>query len=795
MNAAPRAAFRVIASIGLSLSIAGTAGAQAEVTNGTFSTRIARTHVEMLAREIGSRPIGSSANAQARAYLLAQLTGLGFEVRVQVTDAQRPELGRTARVANIIATRASRRPQLIALVSHYDSAPNSPGAADNALGVSVSLEAARVLLLQPLDHGLAVIVTDGEEVGLMGAAGLLEDPIVDRLGAYLNFEAIGSSGPSLLFEAGPGNAWLLGPWTRAPNPRGSSVALEIYKRLPNDTDFSMLSRTRVPGLNFASIRDSYAYHSPRDTTRRLTDATIEQTGRNTVAIVRDLDSLDLGQRTNESATYFDLAGWRGLAYPTSLQRVLTGVGIVLALLAMVRLAVAAARSNGISRLALTGVWMAIESAAALAGAAMAPWLLRVASDTYHPWHAHPDRLFLFAAATGLFVAWIVWRLERRAPRMLHGSRHPAAVWAVTLPVWSVAAAAVEQYAPAGSYLVSLPLLVAGALLLVLPVGRVWVVRAASLSILAVVGLLWITTLTDLMQFVTPVLSRLPIIAPGFVYPALLAAGALMLMPPVIGVLTTGGRDLIHPAFGHTVASLVLVASAAWAALAPAYTVERPQRRYARFVQEAGTPGAVWEVGSTEAALDLGPGSEHLGWEVADGEPPGVLVPPLRVPFLFRAIVPASAQVPASVTARMTGDASGMELAVDVRPYRAGLTVALNLPAAATPVESSLPGVMHEPGAWVATYIGLPLDGYQLRARFTGEQASAVREGSVTVRTSGLPGGVGWQRLPRWLPRDRVVWNAHSLHTFPLTELLGADGAPSSDESAANGVTEEVSDGQ
>ena len=749
--------------------------AQPGIDAEVFSTSIAQAHVEVLAREIGSRPIGSPGNARARAYLVTQLAGLGYEVRLQTTDAQRPELGRTARVTNIIATRTSRLPGLIALVSHYDSAPNSPGAADDALGVAVSLEAARALLSPPLDHGLAIIVTDGEEVGLMGATALLQDPILDRVETYLNFEAIGSSGPSLLFEAGPGNAWLLGPWTRAPNPRGSSVALEIYKRLPNDTDFSILKRSRIPGLNFAAIQDSYAYHSPRDTTRRLSDATLRSTGRNAVAMVRDLDAMDLSQRTNESATYFDLAGWRGAAYPTSLQRVLTGVGIILALLALLRLAIAAARTDGMARLMLTGCWMAIEGVAALAGAATAPWAIRVVTGTYHPWHAHPDRLFLFVAAAGLFAAWIVWRLERHVPHRLHGSRHPAAVWVATLPVWIAAAAATEQYAPAASYLVSLPLLVAGFLLLLVPAGRVWMVRAASVAILAVSGLLWISPLADLMQFVTPVLSRLPIIAPGFVFPALLAGGALILGPPVIAMLTTSGRDLIHPAFGHAVASLLLVGSASWAALAPAYTVERPQRRYARFVQEAGVPGAVWEVGSTEAALDLGPGAERLGWEVADGPPPtGILVPPLRFPFLFRAVVPASAQPPGSVVARLQGDGSGLDLQIEIHPFRTGLTVGLSLPAAAAPIDSSIPGVAREPDAWTATYIATPLDGLRLRARFAPGQASAVRAGTVTLRTREMPGGVGWQRLPRWLPRDRVVWQSHSLYSFPIAGLVGSD---------------------
>ena len=40
---------------------------------GVFSEQNARAHVSMLAGTIGSRPVGSEANARARAYVIDQL--------------------------------------------------------------------------------------------------------------------------------------------------------------------------------------------------------------------------------------------------------------------------------------------------------------------------------------------------------------------------------------------------------------------------------------------------------------------------------------------------------------------------------------------------------------------------------------------------------------------------------------------------------------------------------------------------------------------------------------------------
>ena len=210
--------------LGLLLLVLVTAGCSRPP--GLFSEPNARAHIGMLAGTIGSRPIGTPANARARAYIVDQLRLFGFEVRVQEADARRAPIGLTARVSNIIAVRPGRRPEAIGIVSHYDSVPAGPGAADDALGVGVSLEAARVLAARPdRNWTIMILVTDGEEAGLMGAAALITDrEVTSRLQAYVNVEAIGSAGAPMLFETGPGNGWLIGPWARrAPSPRGGVV--------------------------------------------------------------------------------------------------------------------------------------------------------------------------------------------------------------------------------------------------------------------------------------------------------------------------------------------------------------------------------------------------------------------------------------------------------------------------------------------------------------------------------------------------------------------------------------------
>ena len=226
-----------------------------------FSLERAGKHVRMLATAFGSRPAGSEANVRAREYVATQLRQAGFEVRLQEAIAG-SAAGYSTPVVNIVAVRPGRQGEAVALVSHYDSPPESRGAADDGLGVAVCLEAARVLAARSDPrYTLVVAVTDGEELGLKGARALRESQEFSRVRAFLNFEAVGTNGPARLFQAGPGNLWLAGVWAAAaPFPSGSSLFTEVYRRLPNDTDFTELVRSGPPGLNFAPTGNTFAYH-------------------------------------------------------------------------------------------------------------------------------------------------------------------------------------------------------------------------------------------------------------------------------------------------------------------------------------------------------------------------------------------------------------------------------------------------------------------------------------------------------------------------------------------------------
>jgi hypothetical protein len=758
---------RAVLAISILTVLAFTAGCSRP--GALFSEQNASAHVNMLADTLGSRAVGTHPNSLAREYIIEQLKQSGFEVRVQATDARRRDLGLSARVSNIIAVLPGRRREAFGLLSHFDSVPEAPGAGDNALGVAVSLETARVFAArQDREWSLFVLVTDAEESGLMGAAALVGDrDVTDRLRAYINVEAIGTAGVPVLFETGPGNGWLTAVWARhAPHPRGGSYAVEIYKRLPNDTDFSILKTHDVPGLNFAAVGDSYAYHTPRDRADRLSPRTIRTMGENAAAIVDAVQRIDITQRTSADRTFFDIGGTVAVSYGPVAAAGIAGAAILFGLIAWVRVMRVVVRTNGLGRWVLMAVWTAAAAAAVCGAMVGVLWLLRAARQVYHPWYAYPGRMMMLLVATGTTAGWALARAGRLLPPRAHGARHPAIAWSLTLPAWIALAAAALWFAPAAAYLWTLPLLAAGVVFTVTPPARDGMVRAASVVVLAVTGTLWLRESTEVVRFVVPVMGRFPFITPVFVYPALLGAIGIMVAPPLIAA-TAPPRPLVRPSILTALLLLATTVAAALAYVAPAYTRERPLRRHVRAIQEAAGTNSIWEVASVEPGLDLA--EDAPAGFVPVGEPASVSVPwgRLTFPFVFRTTTTPLGPPPAYVSSFTTSALDkGAEASITVVPEFSDVTLLFLAPEGQTPARSNLPGRLRA-GRWTAAFAAPPEEGITWRASFAGVAPESLASIHVVVQT---PWGT---HPPAWLPQERSVWTGNSSWVLRLPAAVAA----------------------
>jgi hypothetical protein len=151
-----------------------------------------------------------------------------------------------------------------------------------------------------------------------------------KVAAVVNVEARGASGAAVMFETGPSNAVVVGNYARSVSrPVANSAMVEIYKRLPNDTDFSVFRRAGLNGLNFAIVGAASRYHSARDTPANLNGASLQHVGDSVFAAAHALAAADLSNaRTNSDASYFDLFGRLLLAWPSTLDLPLAIIALV-----------------------------------------------------------------------------------------------------------------------------------------------------------------------------------------------------------------------------------------------------------------------------------------------------------------------------------------------------------------------------------------------------------------------------------------------------------------------------------
>jgi Peptidase family M28 len=305
---------------------------------GEFASGRAMVHVQNIAQR--PHPMGSAEHALVRDYIFKELTALGVKPEIQKTTVvskrnDRPMIAGT--VENIMARlNGTNNTKAIMLTGHYDSVPTGPGASDDTTAVASMLETLRALKSGPaLKNDVIFLFADGEEIDLLGAQAFVDDAqAVQTIGLVLNFEARGSSGPSLMFETSEGNERLIEEFAKAvPRPLTNSLLFEVYKRLPNDTDFSVYKRVGLPGLNFAFIDQSTHYHTQLDSVGTVDESSLQHHGSYALALTRHFGNLDLPLTSNGNAVYFDVLSAFVIRYPVS--RVMPLTVLIVALFAAV----------------------------------------------------------------------------------------------------------------------------------------------------------------------------------------------------------------------------------------------------------------------------------------------------------------------------------------------------------------------------------------------------------------------------------------------------------------------------
>jgi hypothetical protein len=360
-------------------------------------------------------PVGSVENRRVKRRIVDRLQGLGVLVEEQRAVGCHQRASRCAYVENVVARIPGREAgPAVLLMAHYDSVPMAPGAGDDGGGVATLLEVSRILAAEaPFRNPIVLVFTDGEEVGLLGAEAFFgQHPWAAEAGVVVNVEGSGSEGESLLLRTGPDSRWVVDAFRRSvDHPSAFSVADEVFKHMPNDTDFSVAQRAGLPGIDFAFAAERSHYHSPLDTVENLSLVTLQHHGENVLPLARELASMELTGHPRGDKLYHSL----GQLFTISWNREANVPLLALALLLLAVAAVVVVRNGETS---LGRVLVGASAALATFGAAVLMNLavfkiLALLNGTVAAWPAQewPFRLCLVATtlAAGLAVTWALGR--------------------------------------------------------------------------------------------------------------------------------------------------------------------------------------------------------------------------------------------------------------------------------------------------------------------------------------------------------------------------------------------------
>ena len=361
----------IIASIlgGLSLYTPMSKGAE----KGAFSAERAKEHIKEIAKEPHSI-YDVDALAKVRTYILQELNELGLDTEVFTYENVEDRNGKIVDINNIytkIDGKNGEDGKYILLASHYDSSPKkrdgeaegSLGAADAGYGISTILEILRVIKEQdkPLENGIKILITDGEEMGLLGAKEEMNNnfSLYENVEYVVNIEARGIKGPALMFETSSNNKKVIDLYKKANLPISYSLAADVYSKMPNGSDFSEFKKMGLQGINFAVLNSLDYYHTPKDNYENVSDTSLQHYGEQILPVVEEfVYNADYGEEgyldSNEDAIFFTLLPNVFINYSTTI-----AFGLMILIIVATFLVIRKFNISIRSTLKYTGIWLLI----------------------------------------------------------------------------------------------------------------------------------------------------------------------------------------------------------------------------------------------------------------------------------------------------------------------------------------------------------------------------------------------------------------------------------------------------
>ena len=257
-----------------------------------YSNARSMRHVRKLAGKIGPRVRAKPAEWKASKYVRGKFESYGYETKVQKFSVD----GGTSR--NVVAWWPGAKKYGFVVGGHMDTVRHSPGANDNASGVAVVLEMARISANRQPARFVRFVAFGAEEYGTNGQHHNGSQVYVNRLGrdgrkrlgGMVSIDMIGKGRPLIAATTG------LAPQIVARavyNQMRDKVAMS-YQITCDCSDNGPFERAGIPAV-FLWSGSEPNHHEPTDTVANLNRKHVKRTGLGFRYFLKQLD-LDMIRR-------------------------------------------------------------------------------------------------------------------------------------------------------------------------------------------------------------------------------------------------------------------------------------------------------------------------------------------------------------------------------------------------------------------------------------------------------------------------------------------------------------------
>lgn len=191
-------------------------------------------------------------------------------------------------IQSIQCTLKGTTSQTILVCAHHDTYTLSPGATDNAAGVAIMLEIARILAQRKTHFTYRFVSFGGEELGMKGSWAYTTKMGLQDIDLCINFDSVGEL-PGMLLALAAGSDEMI-DWVSKLSAKNKYPA-HCRRTSTSGGDNIVFAANGIPAIHFASYGTTTGKvsHSTIDVDNLLTPFTIGELGTFAYSIIEDME--------------------------------------------------------------------------------------------------------------------------------------------------------------------------------------------------------------------------------------------------------------------------------------------------------------------------------------------------------------------------------------------------------------------------------------------------------------------------------------------------------------------------